>query len=406
MLKSGSDITKELTKAKAFSSRISKLYELSLEMNRKNSVHEILDSLKGYLRWIFDFQTASISLLNSSGAVENFHLSGITCEDNALPSIVEELPSGTLQKSNGKYVSLIKNEKFCPNFPNMMMLPIKGGESTTMGSLNLAHSSKQYDQDDIRIAYLLGVQVAVAIEKARSFQALEEVNNALDDEKRKNQKLLQNTLPKSIVYELLENGKVKPKQYDSVSILFTDFEGFTEISQQLSSSEIIENLNHFFSVYDAIIHKHGLEKLKTIGDSYMCASGIPEPTPDHAKRLVNAALEIRDTMLEWENEKVEKGELHWRTRIGINSGAVVAGVIGQSKFNYDVWGNTVNIASRVEKFGKAGSVNVSCSTHHLIDKDFDCTFYKKVKNNKEQEFLIYTVEGQKKVTTKAVTLIV
>lgn len=195
---------------------------------------------------------------------------------------------------------------------------------------------------------------------------------AVEREKLKSETLLYNILPTDIAKELIQNEVVQPREYEQTSILFTDFKGFTTIASQLSPEQLISELNYVFQAFDQIVEHHGLEKIKTIGDAYMAVAGVPLPHPDHALAAVAAALEMQAFMHRWKVEKEMKQERPWELRVGINSGKVVAGVIGTKKFAYDVWGDAVNIASRMESAGEAWEVNISEGTYELIRGRASC----------------------------------
>ena len=196
---------------------------------------------------------------------------------------------------------------------------------------------------------------------------------AVEREKLKSENLLFNILPTDIAKELIQHEVVQPREYEHTSILFTDFKGFTTIASQLSPEQLISELNYVFQAFDQIVEHHGLEKIKTIGDAYMAVAGVPLPHPDHALAAVAAALEMQAFMHRWKVEKEMKQEQPWELRVGINSGKVVAGVIGTKKFAYDVWGDAVNIASRMESAGEAWEVNISEDTYQLIRGRASCT---------------------------------
>ena len=191
---------------------------------------------------------------------------------------------------------------------------------------------------------------------------------AIEKEKLKSERLLYDVLPETIAKEIMVKGKAKPQKYEEVSILFTDFKGFTKIAASLSPDKLVADLDYAFETFDQITQKYGLEKIKTIGDAYMAAAGIPKPSKDHALDAVGVALEMQAFMKRWRAEKLRKGETPWELRIGINSGPVVAGVIGQHKFAYDIWGDAVNMASRMESSGEPGKINISARTKQLIEK--------------------------------------
>ena len=198
-------------------------------------------------------------------------------------------------------------------------------------------------------------------------------NKIIANEKKRSDGLLKNILPDETAEELKENGSVKAKRFESVSVLFTDFKGFTQFSENLTPEELVKSIDYYFSKFDEIIEKYDLEKIKTVGDAYMCASGLPFPKEDHAYKLTLAALDIvRFVNRTMNNAANDKPKL--AIRVGINSGSVVAGVVGTKKFAYDIWGDAVNVASRMESSGGVGKVNISEDTFNLIKDRKDLYF--------------------------------
>ena len=189
-------------------------------------------------------------------------------------------------------------------------------------------------------------------------------------EKENASRLLHNILPEDIATELIANGSTQPQRYEEVSVLFTDFLGFTNAVASLPAKKVVEELNDIFQHFDDIIDACGIEKIKTIGDSYMIVGGLPKPLPDHAERCVDAAF----SMLAYLDERNRNSALKWQMRAGIHSGAVIAGVVGKRKFTYDVWGDTVNIANRMESAAEAGRVNVSAYTYDLIKSRYKAEY--------------------------------
>jgi adenylate cyclase len=210
-------------------------------------------------------------------------------------------------------------------------------------------------------------------------------------EQEKSERLLYNVLPREIAPALKEGGERIAERFEEVSILFADMSGFTGLSAQFPPVEIVQLLNEYFSHFDSLCDRHGVEKIRTIGDNYMAACGIPSPKPDHAQRLARMALEMR----EYVGSRPSFRGHRIRFRIGINSGAVVAGVVGLQKFHYDVWGDAVNFASRMESQGVAGKIQISRNTYNLIRENFRCrrrgTVTVKGKGVRETWFL----EGQR-----------
>jgi class 3 adenylate cyclase len=217
------------------------------------------------------------------------------------------------------------------------------------------------------------------------------LNVELAQEKRKAEELLLNILPRDVAEELKRTGHVEPVYYDSVTVLFTDFKGFTRIASTMSPKRLLDELDYYFSAFDTIIERHGLEKLKTIGDAYMCAGGLPTPFGGHALAVAQAAWEMQQFMIRDQTARKAAGRTSWALRIGINSGPLMAGVIGKKKFAYDIWGDTVNIASRLESNGEADRINISRSTYEAIQGHFDCEYRGKIPVKNAGEIDMYFV---------------
>ena len=231
--------------------------------------------------------------------------------------------------------------------------------------------------------------------KTRANRELEEKNEEIDLERRRSDALLLNILPEQTAEELKKTGKAQAQKYEEVSVLFCDFKGFTRISEQLSPEELVDELDYCFRVFDNIIDDYGIEKIKTIGDAYMAAAGLPTPHGHHAHDVVNAGLEIQDFLEKLKNERLEQNKLAFEARIGIHTGPVISGVVGSKKFAYDIWGDTVNTASRLESAGKAGKVNISQSTYERIKDDFQCKYRGKIEVKNKDDIDMYFVEKRK-----------
>ena len=194
----------------------------------------------------------------------------------------------------------------------------------------------------------------------------------LSDAKEKSDNLLKNILPDAIAEELKASGKAKARIYNSVTVLFSDFKDFTTISSDLGPEELVREIDVCFSAFDEIMKKYAVEKIKTVGDAYIAAAGLPKADPLHAENVALAALEIRDFISNRKKEKIQKGETYFELRIGIHTGPVVAGIVGVNKFAYDIWGNTVNIAARMEENCHPGKINISKATYQLVSHKFQC----------------------------------
>jgi len=258
---------------------------------------------------------------------------------------------------------------------------------------NEENSRKVIDQLEENRALQQKVNLELEEKVAARTKEIRSQNAIIKQEKERAENLLLNILPQATANELQTVGVAKPKFYEEVSILFTDFCDFTKISERLSTNALVRELDFCFSSFDDIISKHNLEKIKTIGDSYMCAGGIPISNETHARDTVKAALEIQTFIETWNTQKQEKGEEPWHLRIGIHTGAVTAGVVGKAKFAYDIWGDAVNLASRMEEYAEKDKINISTSTYQKLNGDFTCTYRGKVEVKNKGLVDMYQVEG-------------
>lgn len=228
---------------------------------------------------------------------------------------------------------------------------------------------------------LLAIAIGIGLMKTRK-------------EKQVSENLLLNILPSEVAEELKEKGSAQAQFFDEVTVLFTDFKDFTQITEKLSPAELVDLLHYCFKSFDIIITKHHVEKIKTIGDSYMCAGGLPVPHKSTPQDVVNAALEIQEFMEKLKQERLTQGKEPIEMRLGIHTGPVVAGIVGVKKFAYDIWGDTVNTASRMESSGAAGRVNISASTYEKVKHDFICTSRGFVEAKHKGLIEMYFVEGK------------
>jgi len=246
------------------------------------------------------------------------------------------------------------------------------------------------------IVFLIIVACIIFFLIYRNYRNQKRSNKLLDAAKKKSEDLLLNILPIEIAEELKINGIVKAKRFDEVTVMFTDFKDFTQVSEKLSAEELVEKIHFYFSEFDKIIEKHGVEKIKIIGDSYMCAGGLPVSNQTHAYDIVSAALELQELMIEQKTRLSEKGQTFFELRIGIHTGPVIAGVVGKKKYAYDIWGDTVNTASRMENSGEINRVNISGTTYEKVKNKFVCTYRGRVKAKHKGEIDMYFVESHKK----------
>ncbi|MEY4902434.1 MAG: hypothetical protein RLZZ292_249 [Bacteroidota bacterium] len=255
--------------------------------------------------------------------------------------------------------------------------------------LSLKDSDLQ-SQKTQRLFYIAGLALLALLSFFifRNFRLQQKSNALIHSEKKKSDALLLNILPSKVAEELKINGETTAQQYDNVTVLFTDFVGFTQIAEQLSPQELVTTLHNCFKAFDEIMEKYGIEKIKTIGDAYMAVSGLPTANAKHAQNAVQAALEI----LAFIECQQRSNAPSFFIRIGLHTGSVVAGVVGVKKFAYDIWGDTVNTAARMESSGEAGKVNISESTYNLVQTDFTCTPRGKIKAKNKGAIEMYFVE--------------
>jgi class 3 adenylate cyclase len=222
--------------------------------------------------------------------------------------------------------------------------------------------------------------------------ALRRKNHIIAVERAKSDNLLLNILPIEVANELKAHGRSEPRSFDEVTVVFTDFAGFTQISEKLTPTELVAKLDQIFMEFDRIAEQVGLTRIKTIGDAYMAACGLPKPDAKHAEKSVRAALKMRDFIRSF-NNLLPEGAPKWNIRIGLHTGPVVAGVVGEKKFAYDIWGDTVNTASRMESSGAIGKVNVSGDTFKIVENKFTHEYRGKVAAKNKGEIDMYFLEN-------------
>lgn len=266
--------------------------------------------------------------------------------------------------------------------------------------------TKPWDKDELKITMDNAIE-AFQLRRANK-QLINELKDANEDleqkviartlevnlQKQEIEKLILNILPQDVAQELKEKGAATPRYYECATVLFTDFVSFTTIAEGLTPHELIAELNKHFMAFDAIVEKHNLEKIKTIGDAYMCAGGIPVENKTHAVDAILAAIEIQAYMQEVNMQREADGLKRWDLRIGIHTGPLVAGVVGSKKFAYDIWGDTVNIASRMETCSEPGQVNISNATFDMVKDWFSCMYRGKVAAKNKGEVDMYYVERE------------
>lgn len=233
------------------------------------------------------------------------------------------------------------------------------------------------------------------IEIIKQKEQVEKQKRMLEDEKEKTEKLLLNILPREMADELKNKGKAKARNYRSATVMFTDFKNFTYLAENYKPQELVAELDSYFIRFDEIVEKYNVEKIKTIGDAYMAAGGVPIRNKSNAIDTTLAALEIQRAMAEIKVAKEKIGVKGWDLRVGLHSGDLIAGVVGIKRLAYDIWGDTVNIASRIESSGEVGKVNISETTYQSIAEFFVTEYRGKVHAKNKGEIDMYFVHSIK-----------
>ena len=229
--------------------------------------------------------------------------------------------------------------------------------------------------------------------KRKSNRMLKSMNQTVREEKQRSEELLLNILPAEVAKELKNKASARAHKYDNISVLFSDFQSFSQIAKQLSPEELVAELDYCFSAFDRIIDKYRLQKIKTIGDAYMCVGGLYTQGNTHVKRMIYAALEIQMFLDNLKKRREAEGKHFFEARIGIHTGPIVAGVVGTKKFAFDIWGDTVNVAQQMEFHSEPGKVNISGQTQELVKGQFVCTYRRKAVVKNMKAFDMYYVDG-------------
>lgn len=243
--------------------------------------------------------------------------------------------------------------------------------------------------------------IAMVMESAYviSMQRLHEKNIIIEAEKHRSDELLLNILPAEVMEELKETGKTTARNYDLVSVLFIDIKDFTSIAENMTPEDLVSGIDEYFETFDRIVEKYDVEKIKTVGDAYICVSGLPAANSNNPVIIVDLALEMAEAVQELIHKRAAIGEVTFEVRLGVHSGPVVAGVVGVKKFAYDIWGDTVNMAARMQQHGAPGKVNISGTTHDLVKHRFTCTHRGLMQAKHKGMVDMYFVEGRKQAAS-------
>jgi class 3 adenylate cyclase len=263
----------------------------------------------------------------------------------------------------------IGSEPFLKFYAGMPLINAQGYALGTLCVMDF--QPRQIDFDQVEGIRRLSRQVVAQLELRRKLREVEDAKQRLAEQTKRSEALILNILPTVIAAELHSSGHVEPKHHPSVTILFADFVGFSRLAENMAPRALLDELDSFFSAFDDITARHGLEKLKTIGDAYMCVAGLPKQNARHAVDVCLAALAMQTHMVGANAQRIKLHLPPWQIRIGIHTGSVMAGVVGKNKFTYDIWGDAVNVAARMESAGEGGRINVSDTTYHHVKNYFD-----------------------------------
>jgi len=228
-----------------------------------------------------------------------------------------------------------------------------------------------------------------------SLKVLDEKNKAIEEEKKKSDELLLNILPTEVMDELKQTGKTTARNYDLVTVMFVDFKDFTLISNNLTPEDLVSSIDLYFETFDTIVTEHDIEKIKTVGDAYLCAAGLPIPNTKNPVEMVDAAFKFLRAVDQLKEKRRMENKTTFEIRIGIHSGPLIAGVVGTKKFAYDIWGDAVNTAARMQQHGEEGRINISGTTYELIKHRFHCTHRGRIDAKNKGPVDMYFVEGRR-----------
>lgn len=289
-------------------------------------------------------------------------------------------------------------------FTFMYRYRVRGGESSGEGEFTFRVRAPWYFSPLAWVIYPILIILAGMLLRMRTHRLFRERQKRLEEliaerteelqhEKEKSDSLLANMLPKGTAEEIMLKGKAAKTKYNFVTVLFSDIQGFTRIAEEMNPEVLIDELDRFFFYFDSLAEKYRIEKIKTIGDAYMCAGGIPERNRTNPVEVVLAALEMQKYMQFMKNDPAKTAARFWDIRIGIHTGTVIAGVVGHKKITYDIWGDTVNTASRMESSGEPGKINISGTTYEFVKDYFICDYRGRMPVKYKGDLDMYFVTG-------------
>lgn len=368
-------------------------------VKEKNQDHIFINNKGNYLRLDFD----KIAYFEAAGGGETYIVTdaGTHQADITLNKFLEMLPADQFLRISKTNIANIKRimkinredrtvEVECNNKTKSLGV----GDNFYAELVRKIPTSKDGLAKSKAGSEKSGNSFIVEREVANRIQDVKDENTGLMIEKNKSEALLDNMLPKEISSELKQSGQVNATKFDLVSVLFIDIKDFTKHSENLPPENLINEIDFLFSLFDKVADKYRIEKIKTIGDAYMCAGGVPEADTDNPARVVAAALEMRKEVALYQQDRKANNQPFFEVRMGIHSGPVIAGIVGNRKFSYDIWGDTVNIASRIESIGQVGFVNISEATFQYIKKDYPCKYVGAIEAKNKGELDVYVIDIQ------------
>lgn len=379
-------LDRSYTELEAARTEVERLNEFSRLINESADPAEVLKRIHRFLRQHYEFDT--VWILATDQNRENL-VSVSTFGANAAAREFTENLRVPLRKESGILPATVRRKKplYLPHIPQRTdaLAPFDQEVVDKFGFRAFLHVPMMIEQEVIGV-FCIAAYDKLTLTKAdieRISRYCEQIAGALrtlsllkevDKEREESDRLLLNILPQPVAKELKATGHVEPTLYESVSVMFTDIRGFTRYASEMSPEVLVGELDAVFEQFDEICERFGLEKLKTIGDAYMCGGGLPQSNATHPVDVCLAALEFQAFMQQVRSLRLAANdEDFWQIRVGIHTGPVMAGVIGKNKFAYDIWGDAVNVASRMESNGEGGRINISENTYQLVRPFFECT---------------------------------
>ncbi|MFK7771218.1 MAG: adenylate/guanylate cyclase domain-containing protein [Saprospiraceae bacterium] len=387
-LKSIAQQENDVQKATLFSNQIEKIKNIKYTQQQNQSLELKKDTLEGKITQLADQTQMLTQRVNSLTQAQLESQLVIALQKNQVDSFRFKNMTDSLLLHQSELVLAEQASK----------LELQNSKIDLQKSeIDLHTSQRNFVIALVAIIGILTIGVILRyMETKKHFSALSSKNEVIEMERKKSEQLLLNILPAVVANELKINGTAKAKRYDNATVFFSDFKNFSGIAKSLSPEKLVFELDHYFKAFDNIIGKYNIEKIKTIGDAYMCVSGLPEEDENSAMEMLKAALEIQVFLQKLKVEKTKNNEPFFEARMGLHTGPLVAGVVGSKKFAYDIWGDTVNIAARLEAKGEVGKVNISSTTYDLIKGKYKCTSRGKVAIKNRGEVEMFFVEENKK----------